>query len=286
MKNIKFDFSKIDIFNQEEDCSETEKSQVIQNIHTDLKNLGINKGDLLLIHSSYKSMGKICGGAKTFFQAVLSYLGEEGTLVLPSLTFRNVNRENPVFNLKNTRCCIGYLPEYFRTQVNGVLRSLHPTHSCCAIGKLAKELIENHHLDDTPLGKNSPFTKIAKLNGKILFIGCSTDKNTTMHGVEELVDPIYLLDKQNLITYTIIDKNGNKTEKLSFRNNFIDTDKYYKQNYSKIEKLLKKGEIVKGKILQASCTLMLASAVWERGLEKLKKKPLYFVSKQKLPKRK
>ena len=186
----------------------------------------------------------------------------------------------------HTPSCIGYLPEYFRTEVDGVIRSLHPTHSCCAIGKLAKELIENHHLDDTPVGKNSPFTKIAKLNGKILFIGCSTDKNTTMHGVEELVDPVYLLDKQNLVTYTLIDENGNKTQKLSFRHNFIDKDKYYKQNYSKIEKLLKKGEIVKGKILQASCTLMLASAVWERGLEKLKKKPLYFVSKRKLPKRK
>ena len=39
------------------------------NIIEDLKNIGIKKGDVVLLHSSYKSLGEIEGGAKTFFEA-------------------------------------------------------------------------------------------------------------------------------------------------------------------------------------------------------------------------
>ena len=41
------------------------KNKIIE----DLKNIGIKKGDVVLVHSSYKSLGVIEGGAKTFFEA-------------------------------------------------------------------------------------------------------------------------------------------------------------------------------------------------------------------------
>ena len=68
----------------------------------DLKNLGIKKGDIVLMHSSYKSLGVIEGGAKTFFEAFLDVIGEEGTLILPALSYETVTRENPCFDKEKT----------------------------------------------------------------------------------------------------------------------------------------------------------------------------------------
>ena len=81
---------------------------MIQQLHEDLYALGIEKGDTLLIHASYKALGKIEGGAKAFFDALFSYLGEEGTVVMPALSFHCVTYENPYFNVKETPGCVGY----------------------------------------------------------------------------------------------------------------------------------------------------------------------------------
>ena len=42
--------------------------------------LGLKKGDSVLIHSSYKSMGGLVGGIETFVDAVLSVIGDAGSL--------------------------------------------------------------------------------------------------------------------------------------------------------------------------------------------------------------
>ena len=61
----------------------------------DLYNLGIRAGDMVLMHSSYKSLGGIEGGAKAFFEGFTELLGKDGTLILPTLSFESVIRENP-----------------------------------------------------------------------------------------------------------------------------------------------------------------------------------------------
>lgn len=253
-------------------------SCVADKIHRDLSALGIKPSDTLLMHSSFKSLGEIEGGAAAFFDALLSYFGNEGTLVLPALSFVAVSRKNPKFNLLESPSCIGYLAEYFRTSVAGVKRSMHATHSCCAIGKHADELISNHELDITPVGENSPFAKLPKLNGKIIFVGCSSNHNTSMHGVEELCEPPYLLDRENKVTYELDDGEGNIILRESFRHNFVKSDgSHYAQHYSRVERLLCEDEIKRGKLLLADCVVMDAEAVWRCGTLKLKNDPYYFV---------
>ena len=249
----------------------------INKIQNDLSLLGVKRGDLLLIHASYKSMGEIIGGAKTFFDAVLDYLGEDGTLVMPSLSYDRVGADSPCFNLYETPSCVGYLSEYFRTNVGGAVRSLHATHSCVAKGKLQSEIILNHEKDETPVGKNSPFTKVYKYNGKVLFIGCGTNPNTLMHGVEEIANPPYFLNRNKKVNYCLNDGCGNIINRESYVHKFKIDGHLVAQRYCKIENLLSSGEIFKGKILNADSTLMLASAVWEKGVEKMKRDPFYFV---------
>lgn len=124
----------------------------------DLRELGVRPGDVLLVHSSFSSLGGIAPGDA--IGALLEALGAEGTLVLPALSYRDVTRQSPAFDVAATPSCVGFLTEYFRTLVPGVVRSVHPTHSCCAKGARAEEVTRDHYLDHTPVGPNSPFRKL------------------------------------------------------------------------------------------------------------------------------
>jgi len=159
-------------------------------ITQDALNLGINKGDTLFVHSSLRSLGG--ASAEDVITGLLNAVGEEGTIVLPALSYMHCNPNNRSFDYYETKSNVGALAEYFRTEVKGVLRSLNPTHSCCALGKNAEFVTSGHILDNTPCGKNSPFHRVMELNGKILFLGCGMNPNTSMHAIEELSNPDYL----------------------------------------------------------------------------------------------
>ncbi len=49
---------------------------------SDLKNIGIKKGDLLHLKVSMRAIGKIDGGANTLIEALLTAVGEQGTIVI------------------------------------------------------------------------------------------------------------------------------------------------------------------------------------------------------------
>ena len=246
-------------------------------LEKDLRGIGIRPGDVILMHSSYKALGGIEGGAKTFFEVMLHVLGQEGTLVVPALSFEAVTRENPEFDLQKTPGCVGYLAEFFRTGVPGVVRSMHATHSCCAIGKYAREITQGHELDITPVGTNSPFAKLPRYHGKIFMLGCGTGCNTSMHGVEEDAEPPYCIDWEHPINYILKDGETSVCVK-SFRHNFMTEDgKHIRQRYDRMVNLLEQDEISHGYVLAAESYLMDASAVWKKGKQKLMADPLYFV---------
>ncbi len=215
-------------------------------LEEDLIHLGIKPGDKLLIHSSYKSLGGIEDGAAGFFEAITDLLGPEGTLLLPTLTFRPVY-ETKFFDVKETPSCVGYLTEYFRTQVEGVVRSLHPTHSCAVWGKDVLDFVKDH--------------------------------NTSLHGVEEAGGAPYVLDKtKEPVCYEMKDYNGRSFEQRVYRHTIGPV---YAQKYSGIVPLLDGEEVTRGKVLDADCVLMSAPAVWKKGIEMLQRDPYHFVEKNK-----
>lgn len=99
----------------------------------DLAAMGLTGNETILIHSSMKSIGPVEGGADTVLDAWMEFFAE-GLLLLPTHTWRFINEENRVFDVRRSPCCVGILPELFR-QRPGVVRSLHPTHSMAAYGK-------------------------------------------------------------------------------------------------------------------------------------------------------
>ncbi len=252
----------------------------IEQFKADLRALGLKDGDTVMVHSSYKSLGGIEDGPAGVFKGLLEVLGEEGTLILPGFSFDTVTRENPVFDIYETPSCVGFLPEYFRTQVEGVIRSLHATHSLCLKGKRAEELASGHEKDLTPVGENSPLAKLPKIDGKILMLGNGAGSNTSMHGVEELSEPPYLFDRTRPVEYTL--KIGDKVIKQpnAIRHNFVVNGKHLGQRYARIVEHLTKEECSVGKVLDADCYLFSAKAVWEKGHELLIKDPYYFVEEE------
>lgn len=241
---------------------------------SDLRAIGIQEGDCLLVHSSFKSMGHIEGGIATLVSALLHVLGETGTLIVPTFSYASVTIDNPVFDYVNTPSCVGAIPEYVRHMPEAI-RSVHPTHSCAAIGMRAKEFTCDHYLDSTPVGKNSPIYKLRLAKGKILMLGCTLSSNTIMHGVEEAFPVFYVLPKEPK-PYTIV--LPDKTYEIPFYRHHI-LKNGFNQRYDRLENVLPPEYMPKGKIHGAESILLDAEKVWEYGLATMAKDETYFVEK-------
>ena len=56
----------------------------VNTIIKDLRQLGVKKGDILMVHSSLSSMGWVAGGPVAVIQALMGVLTKEGTLIMPT----------------------------------------------------------------------------------------------------------------------------------------------------------------------------------------------------------
>jgi aminoglycoside 3-N-acetyltransferase len=204
-------------------------------------------------------------------QGLWQALGADGTLLLPALSYEYVGKLNPVFDALRTPSCVGAIAEYFRLRP-GTLRSVHPTHSVCAIGVQAASITGDHQLDHTPVGPHSPFRKLRDLGGQLLFLGCGLRPNTSMHGVEELAEPPYLYGE--MISYRLVLADGRELMLDSRHHGFQG----YRQRYDRLEPLLDQGtELRVGKVLDAQAHLLEAQSMWQVALAAYRRDPLYFV---------
>ncbi len=253
--------------------AETIRARVVH----DTKALGVRRGGVVMVHSSVKALrlndfDDVDNKLEEVLLGLLDAVGPEGTLLFPALTYKTVGPNAPRFDARSTPSCVGTFADFVRLRP-GTLRSTHPTHSICAIGTRAAELTGLHHLDTTPVGPHSPLALLPKVGGQILMIGCTGRPNTSMHGVEELVEPPYLYS--GITTdYECIDMNG-QLHRMSVRGHGF---KGFMQRYERVEDLLKPDEISRGNILAASCVLMDAAAVWREGEAALRRDPFCFVA--------
>lgn len=163
-----------------------------------LKKVGLKKGQVVMVHASLSSLGYVCGGAQSIIEALMDIVGEEGTIMMPTQSWKNLDpktgvywqepeewwpiiRENiPAYDKRITPTnTMGAVSEMFR-QWPGTLRSDHPARSVAAWGYYAKFLTENHDLSNI-FGDNSPIGRLYNLDGQVLLIGVGYDKNTSLH---------------------------------------------------------------------------------------------------------
>ncbi len=154
-----------------------------------LGEVGLLAGDTVIVHSSLSSFGKVEGGAETVVDALLEVLGPGGTLVVPTFSWSVWSGEKP-FDPQETPSSVGKITEAVRKRPDA-LRSLHPTHSVAAIGRLA-EVITQGHEKVHAVGRGSPFFKLLQANGKILQLGTDQASNSMIHLAEELAGAPYV----------------------------------------------------------------------------------------------
>ena len=244
-------------------------------LKTDLQKLGLTDTDTIIVHSSYKALcnkEKIQGGPEAIIKALKDTV-KYGTLMLPTLTYDNVNGDNNIFDVINTKSCVGILPEVMRKS-HDVFRSVHPTHSIAIWGKDAELIADAHIKDFTPVGPNSPLHELKRRNGKIIMLGCGLKPNTSMHGIEEMAAPDYLFG--NICEYKLILHDGTIKMTNNITHNFINTE----QRYDRLLDVLDSKDYTFGKVLNADCYVLNAQAVWDKVLEKLKEEPHYFIDKK------
>lgn len=156
----------------------------IEKLKNDLKNLGIKKGDTLLVRADLGAIGKLeTKKREDYINFILDTVGEDGTIV--GLSFTNG------FFLKKNKSMIfdGTNKSYTGAFANTMLkykkavRSKHPTNSYVAIGKNAEFILNDHNENS---GAYEPIRKIMELNGKMILIGCveSSPGFTTTHLAE------------------------------------------------------------------------------------------------------
>ncbi|MCL2819666.1 MAG: AAC(3) family N-acetyltransferase [Oscillospiraceae bacterium] len=240
-------------------------------IHSQLLNLGVSPGDVVLMHSSMKALGTNIT-PREFLSGLMQVLTPGGTLLLPALTYESVTSDNPNFSITESKPCVGILPLTFM-EMEGVRRSMHPTHSVFAWGALADELTSLHYIDNTPVGSNSPFMLLLKHKGKILFIGDILYSCTFMHGLEEIVNTPYVLNTE-MTRYSLKDETGKISEKDYYTHNF----KGWEQEYPRIRDILSYPDIRDGTVCSASCTLIDAAKLKTAAIERFNEDIYAFVS--------
>lgn len=163
-----------------------------------LASVGVRKGQTVMVHTSLSSLGFVCGGAQLVIEALLESVGADGTIMMPTQSWKNLDpttgvhwdepeqwwqtiRDNwPAYNKDITPTnTMGAVAEMFR-KWPGSLRSNHPARSVAANGKYAQYLTTGHDLSNI-FGEGSPIGKLYELDGYVLLIGVGYDKNTSLH---------------------------------------------------------------------------------------------------------
>lgn len=178
--------------------------------------------DALMIHCSFDDLLPMySGGVMQFATMLLDFCGADRTLVMPAFTFGPPGRDivdhfaaNPHFDARRQPSQMGLLSEIFR-RTPGVNRSLHPTHSVCALGPHAREITSEHHLAQSTFGARSPFAKMADLDTIIVGLGKPYYRCLTqIHAAEDLLGDRYPLPRTFRELNVII---ANAAETHSFR---------------------------------------------------------------------
>ena len=166
-----------------------------------LVDLGVKKGETLLVHSSLSGLGYLPGGAETLLSALRKTVGKAGTLLAPAFTkpyvsfkgklnksyqYRPYDRQKNG-KLRDKSIYTGALPNRMLKEPDAC-RSGHISHEWVAVGKEAEACTQGHGFTNAPADITSPMTKALENKGSVVFIGCGLNANTFVHYLETLAD--------------------------------------------------------------------------------------------------
>lgn len=184
-----------------------------------IRKLGVQTGDLLMVHASLKAIGPVEGGAETVVAALRSAVGPTGTVMgyaswdrspyeetLNGARLDDKARRTAAVRSRNGRDLPWVRPaESISGSSPGARRSAHPDASMVAVGPLAETLTEPHELGHA-LGEGSPVERFVRLGEKALLLGAPLNSVTALHYAEAVAD----IPNKRWVTYEMpmLGRNG------------------------------------------------------------------------------
>ena len=166
--------------------------RLIPDLRDDLHRLGISAGDLIVLHSSFRKLGRPDVAPADFLLTLLELIGPDGTLMTPTFTYSYAGLwDIQPYDTENTPGLFnGILTETLRNWP-GARRSAHPTYSVAAFGRYAEVLTRGKH-HASALGEGSSFDDANRLGARILLLGVGNDRNSMLHYAETVAGVPYL----------------------------------------------------------------------------------------------
>lgn len=230
-------------------------------IVAELQRLGVRRGALLLVHTSFRAVRPVEGGPLGLLASLRAALGPEGTLVMPTMTDGST-----IFDPASTPSAeMGITAELFWRRP-GVLRSTHPGGSFAAEGPLAQELCAPQVLSP-PHGLDSPVGRVYERDGEVLLLGVEHSENTTLHLAEALAAVPYSVSHP-----CVVERDGRAEEVL-----IAETDHCCRGFCIADEWLRASGQQREGTVGRAHARLVRSRAVVEAAVRHLAEQPLLFL---------
>ncbi len=233
-------------------------------LQTLLTDLGIESGDVLMVHSSIKGFEAFDGKVTDIIFALKKVVGDDGTLLMPTIPFAGTAIEyaqsEKIFDVKKTPSRMGIISELFR-RMPEVSRSVHPTHAVAACGTLADKLLAKHHDCITPCGRQSPYGRLLEVDGKILLLGTGIGVLTFFHTVEDILEkhlPISPFTEEKFIMHSKTESN----ELVKTETRLFNPDVSKQRNLDVlIPELKSKGEWREAKLGMLNVVLLNANGI-------------------------
>lgn len=131
-----------------------------------IKSLGIEEGDIVLVHCSWRNMFNFVGSPENLIRILEKIVGSTGTILMPCY-----GNSREYLDVDNTPSAAGVLSEVFRNTI-GVKRSQCTHFSISGRGPDVDELLNDHFNSIYGFDSHSPLYKLGqKEHGKVLFIG-------------------------------------------------------------------------------------------------------------------
>ena len=156
-------------------------------LKSQIEQLNIPSGAIVLMHTSLRAVGKVEGGAEALLSLLIDNVSSRGgILCIPTHTWNNLDKECLTLDLSKRETCLGALPTVALREPHGI-RSHSPSHSVVAFGNADRitKLFENELSVKTPTSPEGFYGKLLSEHGYVLLVGVGHNSNTFLHMVEE-----------------------------------------------------------------------------------------------------
>ena len=234
-----------------------------------LNDLGIQRGDNLLLHSSFVTLSNFVDTPKEVVNEVLEVIGDQGTLLAPTSNIEMFKQGRYDSEKTSVQSDFGAISEEVRI-LPGSIRSINPFDSVCGFGPLAEKICGGYN--EQCYGEESPWKKVLNYKFKLVMLGVDFFYASIVHAAEVDAKVPYRkwIDYKNKMVHKGVETDFN----IKIYAMDLSTKRYYNKVYDEI---LDSGDVLRtSKYIKGYSVDM--EGIYNYFMDKIKDDPYIFVS--------